>query len=341
VPNFQVSFSDFDPKIWKALSGAQTQSCSWARILHSAVTVGRANTAHVMRHGRYSWFELTYRVAMVLANLKETASGQIISTRAYRTLDPSEKGAVSYFLGLTVAKLLAGRRLRVHWLMHLDAYKDIIKVTHATISKRRPDLFGLTSASQWVAIEGKGRSGLLPKGLMSNAKGQAKNIGTVNGAPPLCRVAALTGFDGFALYTEFSDPPEQTERLSIAVNLPETEYLRRYYQTLISAIKEAGAESFSTDIDGKPHDGIRLQRFDTFIGISRRLRMRLEAPEPISAAEIGELVGQNDAEDSGMEPDAREGATCAGQDGIAVRLGDSWNTDQLRLEPADRKLELG
>jgi len=108
-----MTLSSFDSKTWPLLSGQQAQACSWARIVHSAATVGRANTAHVMQHGGYSWLELVYRVTMVLANLKEATSGQLVSTAAYRTLDPSEKGAVSYFLGLTVAELLAGRRLRV------------------------------------------------------------------------------------------------------------------------------------------------------------------------------------------------------------------------------------
>ena len=70
MPTFSVTISDFDPSAWQSLSGLQAESCSWARVAHSAGTAGRANTAHVMRHGAYSWFELVNRVAMMLANLR-------------------------------------------------------------------------------------------------------------------------------------------------------------------------------------------------------------------------------------------------------------------------------
>jgi hypothetical protein len=74
----------------------------------------------------------------------------------YDGLDPSEKSAVSYFVGLTVAKLLAHRLLDVPWLMHLDVYRrDLQPVLHGG---GKPDLVGQNGAGQWVAIESKGRT---------------------------------------------------------------------------------------------------------------------------------------------------------------------------------------
>jgi hypothetical protein len=45
----------------------------------------------------------------VWANLREEANAWIVRSDAFLGLDPSEKCAISYFLGLTVAKLLAER----------------------------------------------------------------------------------------------------------------------------------------------------------------------------------------------------------------------------------------
>jgi hypothetical protein len=82
--------------------------------------------------------ELCWRAALAAASLEEDRSSERwVKTAAYRRLDASEKSAVSYFLGMTQAKIMCGRLLRAPHLIHLDAYLAMIGV-HATRTSR-PD----------------------------------------------------------------------------------------------------------------------------------------------------------------------------------------------------------
>ena len=83
------------------VNGTQQIHVSWSQIVHAAITVGRRGLRDVWRHGQHSWFEMNYRAFMLCANLQTSHSDHIIKTSAYKSLDPSEKSAISYFLGLT------------------------------------------------------------------------------------------------------------------------------------------------------------------------------------------------------------------------------------------------
>lgn len=57
--------------------------------------------------------ELSWRAALAEASLEEDpATGRWVMTDGYRRLDQSEKRAVSYFLGMTQAKIMCARLLR-------------------------------------------------------------------------------------------------------------------------------------------------------------------------------------------------------------------------------------
>ena len=114
---------------------------SWAELCRAAVTVGRRNWTDVFKFGTYSVLEMLWRVAMVRANLTESATGYLLRSEAFRSLDRSEKGAVSYFLSLTLTKLLAERLFEVSWLLHVDVYRDLVRIE--LDPTRRPDFVGV------------------------------------------------------------------------------------------------------------------------------------------------------------------------------------------------------
>src|SRR5580704_6560954 len=102
------------------LSGTHVLTFSWAELVWAAITVGRAGMRQVLQFGVFSTFEIVYRAALIYANLRQTATGDLGRSDAYDGLDPSEKSAISYFLGLTLSKLFAEQCLKVLWLLHLD-----------------------------------------------------------------------------------------------------------------------------------------------------------------------------------------------------------------------------
>jgi hypothetical protein len=82
--------------------------------------------------------------------------GYLRRTNAFVSLGPTEKGMVSYFLGMTLCKLFASRLLSAPWLLHLDVFRPVLNPV--TLGRSRPDLVGEDIAGNWHAFESKGRS---------------------------------------------------------------------------------------------------------------------------------------------------------------------------------------
>ena len=90
-------------------NGPGVLNTSWDEILWAAITVGRPNRQYVFRHGLASQYEALFRWSLIRMALEQRGpkATRLRRTRAAKTLDPSEKGAVSYFLGLSISKLFA------------------------------------------------------------------------------------------------------------------------------------------------------------------------------------------------------------------------------------------
>ncbi len=190
--------------------------CSWAQLVWAAITVGkgglRTNRKAAKNLGYYARFEKAYRSNMLYANLLCDRNDHTLRrTSAYDALDRSEKSAMSYFFGLTIAKLLAERYVDTPWLTHFEQFER-----HHTIippsSPSRPDLVGATrgTTQRWVLAEAKGRTVLpklapprpiLPGGnspkskreeLFKKAKAQLGQVTDIDGASPhLCFASAV------------------------------------------------------------------------------------------------------------------------------------------------------
>ena len=171
---FRIPYTSQDfpshPKI--AASGAL--EANWTDILWAALTVGRPNTAYVFRHGKSSYHEALFRLTLVRMALEERRfSGRLHRTEAFRALDPTEKGAVNYFLGMTVCKFFAYKLLNTTWLLHLDVFRNQLDPS-VTEGRSRPDLVGLDQAGAWNAFECKGRSSTPNAEERRKAKEQAQ-----------------------------------------------------------------------------------------------------------------------------------------------------------------------
>ena len=105
---------------------------SWDLILWSAVTIGRPNLHYVFQHGRASRYEALFRLSLVRMALEQVGpqGRRLRRTEALKTLDPTEKGAVNYFLGMVFCKLFAHRLLDTPWLLHLECFSPSIECSH-------------------------------------------------------------------------------------------------------------------------------------------------------------------------------------------------------------------
>jgi hypothetical protein len=204
MPKIAYTATGF-PAPLDTVNGVSDLELSWSFLLRSAISVGRAELLHIFRYGQFSLFEIAYRAAMVFANLCDNGAGRIRRSEAYDGLDPSEKSAISYFFGLTMAKAFSERLLGAPWLMHLDVYREQLKP--ALAGKSRPDLVGQTAAGDWIGIESKGRTHGFDSNALDRVKAQAGMLESVDEQTPLALMGMVTHFGDNELQVVARDPP--------------------------------------------------------------------------------------------------------------------------------------
>ena len=236
---FQIRYTsqDFPSGIVPAWGSVQTD---WDDLLWAAVTVGRPNTAYVFRHGLASLYEALFGLSLVHMALEQRPSTRsFCRTRAFKALDPTDKGAVSYFLGMVVCKLFATRLLNTPWVLHLDSFRDQLNATVLS-GRSRPDLVGEDGSGAWHAFECKGRSSAPDADTRRKVKDQAQRVVRVDSTNCALHVGAISYFRQDELEFHWRDPdPEDADKLEpFEVRLPE-EASRYYYEPALALATDA------------------------------------------------------------------------------------------------------
>ena len=211
-------------------------SVTWDDILWAAVTVGRPNRHYVFRHGEASIYEAIFRFSLVRMALEQSSpiGYRLRKTDAAKTLDPTEKGAVNYFLGMVFCKLFADKLLNTPWLLHLDVWRQNLR---GVLSGRsRPDLVGMERGGSraWHAFECKGRISNPDKAVKKKAKDQAQRLVSVRGRGCQLHIGAITYFKGDTLNFYWRDPvPENSKKIEIPYSDSDLQY---YYRPILDLI---------------------------------------------------------------------------------------------------------
>jgi hypothetical protein len=225
----------------------------WSDIIWAAITVGRPSRHYVFQHGHASLYEALFRLSAVRMTIEQrTARARVFKrTNAAQSLDPSEKGAIHYFMGLTLCKLFADKLLRTPWLLHLDVFRDRLNPTLLK-GRSRPDLVGLSLDGDWVAMESKGRASKPTAKDREKAKKQAKRIVRVDGTPVDWRIGGFAYFYNDILKFHWIDPqPDGMKpRETIPLSVTEDEIWQSYYAPLIDLIGRDRAKQMVRD--GEP-----------------------------------------------------------------------------------------
>ena len=307
---------------------------TWPELVHAAITVGRRYWRDVLKHGRYSLFEMLYRAAMLRANLQRS-QGEIRKSDAYHGLDPSEKAAASYFIGLTLANLMARRLFGVRWLMHLDVYHNTLQ-PHL-LESGRPDLVGADAMKRWYVIEAKGRSHGLDGDVIAKAKEQTRKLRTVRGRAPRLRVASVAYFSRGSLSMRLEDPVGQ-DMDAIDWDFTENQFLRDYYDPFAALFgqsgrldtREVGMTVESERVNGMDFLVEDLPDIDSAVGLERRVyevhRSTDDIRDGIHDA-TDRILAKTSRSPKGIDDPAAHGSSDSvfiGTDGILVRVGPSW-----------------
>jgi hypothetical protein len=290
-------------------NGHHILSVTWEDILWSAISVGRPSVHSIFKHGDVSEFEAIFRLSLVRMALEQRSSKskRLRRTDAFKELDPSERGAINYFLGLTMAKLVADKQLGAPYLLHLDVFGKQLK---AVLKQRsRPDLVGQTSSGDWIALESKGRSSAPNNSSKNKAKQQAQRITTIQGHVPKYTVASFSFFDGDALKIYWEDPKPKA-RDEIEVSFPASAW-RLHYLPLLRLIQRNRAALRAMRDNGQL---MAVEGADISVGIHPSvLRRLIDLPETDPRPTTDHKIG---------DPFRR--------DGIAVITGASWKSPLIR-----------
>lgn len=218
---------------------------TWHDVLGAALTVGRPPGMRYI-YGRPSLYEAFFRLSLVRMALEqnESAGGELRRTMVFDSLDPTEKGAVNYFLGVVFCKLFSEKLLKAPWLLHFDVFGDELRACLGP-GRSRPDFIGHDLAGKrWHILESKGRAAKPGETEIDGAKRQAMRVTKVEGRPVALHIAAITYFGRDVLKFYWCDPePEETEKSEeIDIRLPEGVW-GNYYEPASDLIRAAGEAS--------------------------------------------------------------------------------------------------
>lgn len=296
-------------------------SLSWDDLVWAAITVGKFDMTGVTAFGRFSLSEMLFRVNMLYANLMETPSGELTKSPLYINLDPTEKGAVSYFLGMVVSKVIADRYFQTPWLVHLEKLKSII--TFAPWTGYRPDLLGRTDREEWIVLEAKGRSGAYSQEALTKAKKQTRAVRRVGGQYPVLRAASEAYFKP-DLAVDLVDP-ETFDDDAFDVEISPEAFISAYYDPLRSLVKRSDDV---IDIGSERFHFVRDEHIGLAIGITEGI---LEGTYPVKS-------GREDH----RSVEIMNKSFVAYSDGVAVGLDSRiWSDKQMVLPPEERILNQG
>src|SRR5687768_14692589 len=99
MPRIPYHAWNFSPRYGPALAGTHDLLVTWPELVWAAITVGKPGLAYLLSHGMHSVSDMIVRSHTVYANLRQTYS-YFEKSALYDGLDPTEKGATSYFLGM-------------------------------------------------------------------------------------------------------------------------------------------------------------------------------------------------------------------------------------------------
>lgn len=316
IPAARRLLIDYESAAFPAGSGVTNGwaqlATSWNELLWAALTVGRPNRAYVFAHGQSSLYEAMFRLSLIRMALEQSGptATRLRRTPAARTLDPSEKGAINYFVGMTLAKLFSARLLNAPWALHVDVFGASVG---AMLTQRsRPDLLAqIHGTDEWIAMESKGRISPPDATAIQRAKAQATRIG-VRGATMRHHIGCITFLRSDLLQFYWEDP-ESSEPWHAAEPVGEAAW-EHYYRPAVAlaSLDQRGAAA----ADGS--------------------ESVVDATVMIHPAIADVLRQERWADAKAKCEDMQEAITTEGYhaDGLIVTAGPSW---QARFEEGERR----
>ena len=189
-----------------ALNGLRTIDVSKRRAMKFAATVGLPML--VASTGRSSQaVSLAAYKAIAIQCAMDFTGTSLRRPREYESMDPSEKGNISYWIGMMTAALVSNDVLDAPRMLHAAGFGPGRIGRTTPESKRLADLVGQQRDGSWHVVEAKARQGEPSDARREVWKSQALTIATVDGRVPATRSYALARISR-RFRAELIDPPD-------------------------------------------------------------------------------------------------------------------------------------
>jgi hypothetical protein len=316
------------------LNGRDELAVEGWRLVWSAVMVGYPGYYHLMAPpGSEQWWACMHRVSIVRAFLEGTRDGYLRHSSAFRDTDPSEKTAINYYLGMTAAKLVADRLLKVRILQHYDGF--YMKLYGKPSTGTRPDLIGMNKR-RWFAIEAKGRQ----RGganVIANAVRQACGFDPqVAPALPIASVAYVRDRHWIVTW--------RVPEMAAADGMKDGDSQRAlvaYYAPIVDAWHQlrqrpdTGLHELTTTWSGRQrYEAVELPNTDVHIALSDELIEAVDSGFRSVPAPWAWLKSWSDPDLLSLGPQTNVDGTGrtwhVGPDGVGIGLGASWVPEVTR-----------
>lgn len=321
MPSIRYTGEDFPAPSLAHFNDSATLSVHWHEVVWAALSVGKRGLDDMLANGQFSVDEMRYRAYMIWANLYED-HGHLKRSPAYEHLDPSEKGAISYFLGMTVAKLFALRLFSAPWMVHLDRLVDYESV--GLVGRSRPDLAGVDTRGRWILLEGKGRTGAYSSYAMARAKEQVEQVRDIGGMPPYLRIAAQSYFDD-SLAVRLVDP-EKPRPNSVSLNIDLDDLATKYYRRF-ARLRER--QERTVQLGNRTYALLDYSAVGVSVGVEENAENRLSV-----AFSAGETTPQTPLDVPVHEYEGKR--YVAFSDGVLIGLDDRWSDAAMTKKPYER-----
>jgi len=216
-------------------------NCSEPALLWASLTVGAPYLAIVIRDLRdapafalHKWF--------AIRSVLDFQNGEIHMREAFKLLDPSEKGALSYWTGMIFAKLAAEQVLAAPWMAHARLLQKVgLLQINPPNTKSLPDLIGCTSRAEsgidWHIVEAKGLQRYPSPNRRQSYKNQVGVIETISGEKPATRNYCIANIRS-PFSAELHDPENISEK-SIDADINPLDLQKYYYRPFLDLFSDA------------------------------------------------------------------------------------------------------
>jgi hypothetical protein len=322
VPSIQYYAEHFGSHWGSQLQGWQTLNVDWRDIIWAAISVGKMSYSDLFTHGQFSVDDIRSREFLVYANLMGNGV-HVCRSPLYETLDPSEKSAVSYFIGMMSAKIVGMYLLDTPWLVHLEKIRSLYNIR--LIGTSKPDLIGENKNGDWIIVEAKGRTNGFSQDAIDKAKKQTRQVRNISGQLPMLRVAVESYF-GSNLNIHICDPKDYDDD-AIDIPLESNQFFGSYYKPFLSLMDyRSRKQQIGNDIflfSDEESLGLSIGLNAEVFQLAKDGKVELQKLKQLSSTITGLKV-----------IDSRE--IIFYPDGIAIKCDERWSEKSMKLDPRER-----